>query len=359
VYSWGVLHHTGAMHTAFANIKTLVPVGGLLFIAIYNDQDEITDRWWRVKRRYNSLPRPLRLPFAAAIIGASELRSLAHHLRRQDIPGYIRIWTDYQRRTARGMSRWHDWIDWIGGYPYERASIDAVLDVFAADGFRLTKLVDCSSGYGCNEFVFRREAADGTWIDQALPGSRLFSRRFGLTLLGSRAQPDGSLHGYLRLAVPPGSAVPRLVLQGERLLGTVDGPEECGLVRIPPDIAARVRVGAGAVRLVAGVIEPVSGPITGASGQMRVITAPHLAALADNAAGSTEGRSPVFVFENDRQLALPHSLHGDIRRRGRGRFSHWGGQVLFATSDGSDPNRNGRKYSLVYPENAAADNPVT
>ena len=256
------------------------------------------------------------------------------------------------------MSRWHDWIDWIGGYPYERASIDAIVDGFAGDGFRLTKLVDRSTGYGCNEFVFRREATEGTWIDQMLPGSRLFSRRFGLPLLGACAQPDGSLHGSLLSAELKSSAAPWLVLQGERLLGTADNLDGCGLVRISPEIAARMRVGSGALRLVAGFVEPVSGPFIRATGQMHVITAPHLVALADNAAGSMEGRSPVFVFENDRQLPLPHSMHSDIRRHGRGRFSHWGGQVLFATSDGSDPNRNGRSYSLVYPENAATDNPV-
>src|SRR4051812_49089872 len=43
VYSWGVLHHTGAMQAAFANVKALVPVGGRLFIAIYNDLSEVTD----------------------------------------------------------------------------------------------------------------------------------------------------------------------------------------------------------------------------------------------------------------------------------------------------------------------------
>jgi 2-polyprenyl-6-hydroxyphenyl methylase/3-demethylubiquinone-9 3-methyltransferase len=352
VYSWGVLHHTGAMQAAFANVKTLVPVGGRLFIAIYNDLGDITDRWWQIKQQYNALPQFLRLPFAVSIIAASESRILAGHLRQRDLAGYIKTWTDYQHISVRGMSRWHDWIDWIGGFPYERASIDAIVDTFAGDGFRLTKLVDRSTGYGCNEFVFRREAAAGIWIDQKLPGSRLFGRRFGLTLLGARAQRDGSLHGYLRLAEPPNPEAPWLVLQGERLLGTANGPDGRGLVRISPDVAARMHVGSDALRLAAGVVEPVNGPFTGATGHMHAIAASHLAALADNAAGSTEARSPVFVFEDDRQLPLPHSLHSDIQRRGRGRFSHWGEQVLFATADGSDPNRNGRNYSLVYPVNA-------
>ena len=38
VYSWGVLHHTGAMWQALENVIRLVKPGGLLFVAIYNDQ---------------------------------------------------------------------------------------------------------------------------------------------------------------------------------------------------------------------------------------------------------------------------------------------------------------------------------
>src|SRR5258708_4785561 len=59
VYSWGVLHHTGSMWEAISNACDLVADGGLLFIAIYNDQGRKT-RWWRkVKRLYgrNALGR--------------------------------------------------------------------------------------------------------------------------------------------------------------------------------------------------------------------------------------------------------------------------------------------------------------
>ncbi len=37
VYSWGVLHHTGAMWQALENIAGLVKPGGVLAIALYND----------------------------------------------------------------------------------------------------------------------------------------------------------------------------------------------------------------------------------------------------------------------------------------------------------------------------------
>src|SRR5262249_8424206 len=45
VYSWGVLHHTGRMWQALNNVKPIVRMGGQLFIAIYNDQGEVTDHW--------------------------------------------------------------------------------------------------------------------------------------------------------------------------------------------------------------------------------------------------------------------------------------------------------------------------
>src|SRR5215210_5463757 len=56
VYSWGVLHHTGAMWRALELAAASVEAGGLLFVAIYNDQGRRTVRWRRVKRAYNSVP---------------------------------------------------------------------------------------------------------------------------------------------------------------------------------------------------------------------------------------------------------------------------------------------------------------
>ena len=37
VYSWGVLHHTGAMWTALDNASTCLESGGLLHVALYNE----------------------------------------------------------------------------------------------------------------------------------------------------------------------------------------------------------------------------------------------------------------------------------------------------------------------------------
>ncbi len=350
VYSWGVLHHTGAMQTAFANVMKLVPLGGRLFIAIYNDLGEVTDGWWRVKQRYNRLPKPLKLPYALGVLAGEDVPALYRHLRRRDLAGYLRQWTDYQRLSVRGMSRWHDWIDWVGGFPYERATIEAVVDVFAARGFRLVKLFDRSSGYGCNEFVFRREADDATAIDQQIPGSRLLSRRFGVALSEARIAADGALWGFVRSHAPLPAGARWLVLQDDRLLGEAAPPDAAGAVRIPPEIAALARPDAAQLRLVAGHAEPLAGPFRHQRDHLWQVAAPALAPLADNAPGlNAQHRSPVFLFEDDRQLGVPHAYHQDIAKSGAGRFSHWGDDIYFAPSDNTDPNRNGRRYRLVYP----------
>ena len=60
VYSWGVLHHTGQMWTALAQVADLVAPEGRLFIAVYHDAGRSSRLWWHVKRLYNRLPRVLR-----------------------------------------------------------------------------------------------------------------------------------------------------------------------------------------------------------------------------------------------------------------------------------------------------------
>jgi 2-polyprenyl-6-hydroxyphenyl methylase/3-demethylubiquinone-9 3-methyltransferase len=60
VYSWGVLHHTGAMWQAIEKASGRVAPGGKLFISIYNDQGWISDYWRLVKRANSSIwLRPL------------------------------------------------------------------------------------------------------------------------------------------------------------------------------------------------------------------------------------------------------------------------------------------------------------
>jgi len=59
-----------------------------------------------------------------------------------------------------------------------------------------------------------------------------------------------------------------------------------------------------------------------------------------------ESLSRLELFEDGVPLGPAHSLHAEIRSEGQGRYSHWAGLVFFATSDGSDPQTNGRTYTV-------------
>jgi 2-polyprenyl-6-hydroxyphenyl methylase/3-demethylubiquinone-9 3-methyltransferase len=157
VYSWGVLHHTGAMWHALENVCQAVLPGGLLFIAIYNDQGRKSGRWRAIKRTYNRLPRRLRVPYAVAVMLPSEARNLAVATVRGRPLEYLRGWTG---PYDRGMSRWHDLLDWVGGYPFEVARPEAIFDFCRDRGFVLVELRTAGGGLGNNQYVFRADAGE-------------------------------------------------------------------------------------------------------------------------------------------------------------------------------------------------------
>jgi len=156
VYSWGVLHHTGDMWRGLENAQIPVPVGGRLFVAIYNDTGTQSSRWKVIKRTYNQLPAPFRTLFAILVSAPQELKSLTRAVLRLRPQEYVRTWTQYD--PARGMSHWHDIVDWVGGYPYEVATPEQIFDFYQARGFTLTRMKCGGVGLGCNEFVFVRTA---------------------------------------------------------------------------------------------------------------------------------------------------------------------------------------------------------
>jgi 2-polyprenyl-6-hydroxyphenyl methylase/3-demethylubiquinone-9 3-methyltransferase len=151
VHSWGVLHHTGEMWKAMELVSDRVKPGGTLALAIYNDQGAWSNRWRRIKRFYCS-GRLGRLLVTGSIIPYWVLRQLAADLfwRRNPLATYR------QYHQARGMSVAHDWLDWLGGYPFEVAKPEAVLEFLLPRGFALRRLRTCGGSIGCNEFVFVR-----------------------------------------------------------------------------------------------------------------------------------------------------------------------------------------------------------
>jgi len=151
VYSWGVLHHTGNMWQALANVASLVDSGGMLYVAIYNDQGRKSALALSVKRLYNQgwWQRGL-----VSALGLSYflLGGVLKDLLRGRSP--LRRYTEYS--SARGMSAVHDWVDWLGGYPFEVARPESILDFYVGRGFVLEAMTTMGGRNGCNQFVFRR-----------------------------------------------------------------------------------------------------------------------------------------------------------------------------------------------------------
>jgi len=142
VYAWGSLHHTGEMWRAIERSAALVAPSGRHFLAIYNDQGWRSSAWRGVKRVYVASAAG-RWVVSAAVVPVFWLREQAARLlgRRRDAA------------RRRGMSAARDWTDWLGGYPFEVATPDAVVAFHEARGFRLERSVT-TPRLGCNQFVF-------------------------------------------------------------------------------------------------------------------------------------------------------------------------------------------------------------
>jgi len=152
VYSWGVLHHTGDMATGLANAARVVAPGGLLMVAIYNDQGWRSRAWTRIKRWYNEMPPAFRFVLLGPAFAYLWGPALTHDI----LMGHgLKRWRDYGRN--RGMSAWHDVVDWVGGYPFEVAKPEGILDFYRARGFELLRMKTCGGKQGCNEYVFARK----------------------------------------------------------------------------------------------------------------------------------------------------------------------------------------------------------
>lgn len=144
VYAWGSLHHTGDVWRAMDLVAGRVKPGGVLNAMIYLDRGWRSVVWRGIKRVYCSSPAGMMavltifLPYFVTRGGIEDLCMLRNPVRR---------YTDYKR--TRGMSVVHDWIDWLGGYPYEFAKPAAVIRFMETRGFAL-------QGRRGPEYAFRR-----------------------------------------------------------------------------------------------------------------------------------------------------------------------------------------------------------
>jgi SAM-dependent methyltransferase len=152
VYSWGVLHHTGAMWTAIDHSMRLVKPGGRLCLALYREPRRVKAHL-ALKRSYNQLPSAIRPILCGLYYGMLVARN---SFAGRATP--IRYVTEYGR-NSRGMSLWRDVEDWLGGLPCEFATPEGV-ESFASDhGFDLEGTVIAPPGAN-SEYLLRAPGAN-------------------------------------------------------------------------------------------------------------------------------------------------------------------------------------------------------
>lgn len=144
VYSWGVLHHTGAMWQAIQNAAGRVNAGGLLWIALYVSGPHY-ERDLKLKRRFNSLPRVGQ----AAVIGYEVARQMYGRLRIGKSP------MTWNKNVPRGMNLYRDLWDWFGGLPYEVAGREELSQFLQPLGLAERKYRPAGEG-SCADYLFAR-----------------------------------------------------------------------------------------------------------------------------------------------------------------------------------------------------------
>ena len=154
VYSWGVLHHTGELNRAIQLASQRVASRGKFMIAIYNDQGPASRRWLAIKRGYHRLPRTVRPVYVVCVAGYYEAKFALARLAHGKNPLPFADWR--AKKQDRGMSAWHDWVDWVGGLPFEVANPEGIIEPLKDQGFVLEQLKTVGNGWGCNEYVFEK-----------------------------------------------------------------------------------------------------------------------------------------------------------------------------------------------------------
>ncbi len=153
VYSWGVLHHTGAMWDAIRNTAKLTAPGGYYYIALYNNAEgRLGSRfWYSVKKKYNYGSSFTR--WCIEEIYTFFYFFLAPLLRFKNPFRFMREYGE-----ERGMHYRRDVVDWVGGYPFEYASPGEVFQWMKKEfpAFTLENLKTVGS-IGNNWFLFRNK----------------------------------------------------------------------------------------------------------------------------------------------------------------------------------------------------------
>ena len=146
VYSWGALHHTGAVWKAISNTCGLVKGGGEMYLALYSlDVQPQAEFWLEVKQKYVNAGKLKRLYmeqwyFFKFVYDSKPVLYLKKRLAKGP-------------NRARGMDLLTDVRDWLGGWPMEFVYDQEVIDFVNKRGFELTNI---DKGKACTEFLFKK-----------------------------------------------------------------------------------------------------------------------------------------------------------------------------------------------------------
>ena len=158
VYSWGVLHHTGQMWQAISNAAGRVAFGGTFFISIYAKGPEYPEHL-ALKQQYHR----------ASLSGKRKMEfdwiAERYALRAKHDENPEAWWTEGKER---GMDAYCDLVDWLGGLPYEVATLPELVQALRTLGVGITRSRECPGDGGCHILVGRRDVAAP---DQALPSA--------------------------------------------------------------------------------------------------------------------------------------------------------------------------------------------
>lgn len=92
------------------------------------------------------------------------------------------------------------------------------------------------------------------------------------------------------------------------------------------------------------VAETLNGPFKKGAGYCWMVPLNDPSLYGDSPSDTRCSR--LVLLEDDQVIGEAHALHDDVRMKGGGLYSHWEGVLYFSTPDASDPNLNGKVYTV-------------
>lgn len=150
VYSWGVLHHTGAIWQALDQTLRCVKPDGFLYLALYAADVQVDpppEYWLDLKQRYNAANAITRQVMELQYIWRFGMQGKARNIRYE-------VRKVFSKGRGRGMEYMTDIRDWLGGWPMEFVWDREVITKCESTGF---SLINLDTGQACSEYLFKRD----------------------------------------------------------------------------------------------------------------------------------------------------------------------------------------------------------